>query len=301
MRRWLGRICWIASGPDADPATAFDWVSGRVGSRQNPDGMRSLLHAGAALAGFCAGLDLLLLARHAWEQWALFAFLHLAWVSVILVLTVLNVGFLESPSGVPRRSVGGPNTITLARGFLLPTLIYLILRHDFRVATIGYVAITSSDAVDGWWARKFNARSKLGIVLDPVVDLLLHLAVLVALVAVGCLGRIAMVLILLRSGLLVVGTGGIHWWKGRVRIQPTPFGKGTGLLLALATAALLGVTGFAPHLTGVLQVLRHSVVVLLALSVLHVLAIGVINLSRPAPERPPAAAEAPGDRTSESR
>lgn len=287
MRRWLGRICWIASGPDADPAVAFDWVSGRVGSRQNPDGMRSVLHTGVALAALCALADLFLLARHDWVQWALYAFLHLAWVGAILLLTVLNVGFLESPGGKPLHSVGGANTLTLARGFLVPVLIYLIVRHDYRVAALGYAALTSSDAIDGWWARKYDVRSKLGIVLDPAIDLLLHLTVFIALVAAGLLGRPALVLILLRSGLLAVGTGGLHWWKGRVRIQPTPLGKCTGLLLALATLALLALAGYAPERVGALGALRLVVSVLLTLSVLHVLAIGAINLSRPTDRRAP--------------
>jgi len=287
LRRWLGRICWLASGPDADPNVAFDWVSGRVGSRQNPDGMRSVLHTGVALAAAGALLDLLLLARHDWVQWALFAFLHLAWVVAILVLTVLNVGFLESPEGKPLHSVGGPNTLTLARGFLIPVLVYLILRHDYGAAALGYALVTSSDAIDGWWARRYEARSKLGIVLDPVIDLLLHLAVFVALFAAGLLGRLALALILVRSGLLAVGTGGLHWWKGRVRIQPTPLGKCTGLLLALATLALLAVAGYAPGRAGALSALRLAVDVLLTLSVLHVLAIGAINLSRPTDRRAP--------------
>jgi cardiolipin synthase (CMP-forming) len=281
VRRWLGRICWIASGPDADPSVAFDWISGRVGSRQNPDGMRSLLHAGAALAGLCAVVDWAVLQSHGRAQWALFAFLHLTWVAVILVSTVLNVGFLETTEGVSLRRIGGPNTITLGRGFLIPTLVYLILARDFRAAVFGYVALTSSDAVDGAWARLRAARSKLGIVLDPVVDLLFHLAVFVALTAAGLLGRTALALILTRSVLLVLGTGWLYWRKGRVRIQPTPFGKGTGFALALCTTAILALAGFAPGARAWLAALRAILGVLLALSVAHVLAIGVINLSRP--------------------
>jgi phosphatidylglycerophosphate synthase len=283
VRRWLGRIYWIASGPDADPSVAFDWISGRVGSRQNPDGMRSLLHAGAVLTGLCALVDWAVLRSHGRAQWALFAFLHLAWVAVILVSTVLNVGFLETTEGVSLRRVGGPNTITLGRGFLIPALVYLILARDFRAAAVGYVALTSSDAVDGAWARLRGSRSKLGIVLDPVVDLLFHLAVFVSLAAAGLLGRTPLALILTRSVLLVLGTGWLYWRKGAVRIQPTPFGKGTGFGLALSTTAILAVAGFAPGAREWLAALRAILGVLLALSVAHVLAIGVINLSRPAP------------------
>jgi cardiolipin synthase (CMP-forming) len=282
VRRWLRRVCWIASGPDADPSVAFDWISGRVGSRQNPDGMRSLLHAGAALAALCAAIDWAVLQTHGRAQWALFAFLHLAWVGVILVATVLNVGFLETPEGASLRRVGGPNAITLARGFLIPALVYLILVRDFRAATVGYAVVTLSDVVDGAWARLRGPRSKLGIVLDPVVDLFLHLAVFVSLVAVGCLGGAALILILARSSLLVLGTAWLYWRKGCVRIQPTPLGKGTGLGMTLGTTALLALSGFAPGAASWIAALRAILVVLLALSVAHALAIGIINLSRPA-------------------
>jgi hypothetical protein len=76
----------------------------------------------------------------------------------------------------------------------------------------------------------------------------------------------------------------VYLWKGRVRVQPTPFGKGTGLLLTVATILLLVLVAWVPRGSeDLILVLRRLLTLLLALSVLHVLAIGAINLGRPAP------------------
>jgi cardiolipin synthase (CMP-forming) len=295
------RLRWFASGEAAQPVAAFDWISGRVGSRENPDGMRSLMHAGIALAGSAALLDLACLWRHGWARWELFSFLNLAWVSAFMVATVLNVGFLETLEGTRLRSLGGPNTLTLARGFLVPLLVYLILTRDFGLACGLYAFATATDVADGWWARHGGGGSKLGIVLDPIVDLLLHLCVFSALVRAGLLGAPALVMTLLRSGLLIFGTILLYLWKGCVRIQPTPWGKGTGFLLTLATIGSLALAAWAPRATGGLAFLRILLTLLLSLSVLHVLAIGLINLGRPAVPPAPAGGAPRGAVASDNR
>jgi len=293
LKALVQRILWLAAGRAPRPVPAFDWVRGRVGSRQNPDGMRSLVHAGLGLSVLCAAADLWILERHQGAGWALYSFLHTCWIFGFTLGSVLNVGFLESLDGVQLRSLGGPNVLTLSRGFLLPPLIYLIVQRDYLVAAGCYGLISATDVVDGWWARHGGGQSKLGIVLDPIVDLVFHLGVFVSLSLIGLLGRAALVLVLLRSGLLVLGTGLLYLWKGQVRIQPTPYGKATGLLLSLGTFALLVVAGAGGASAGaVAGALRTGLVVLLAGAVLHVLAIGLVNLSFP----PSAEARWPGGR-----
>jgi phosphatidylglycerophosphate synthase len=286
------RISWLMAGSGAERVVAFDWIRGRVGSRENPDGMRSLIHAVLALTTSCAILDVLVLWRHDWMGWGVFAFVHTIWVAAFMVASVLNVGFLETPDGVQMKGLGGPNVLTLIRGFLLPTLIYLIVAGDFVLVVFGYALLMFTDVIDGWWARRSGGQSKLGIVLDPIVDLLFHLAVFVSLVYVGQLGPEVLVLALLRGGLLIVGTGLLYFWKGQVRIQPTPLGKGTGFLTTVLTIALLALAAFAPGegAGGWVRGLRTTLTVLLGISVLHVLAIGAINLGRPSVDEGPASA-----------
>ncbi len=285
MRALVQRIVWFATGRTARPVVAFDWIRGRVGSRENPDGMRSLIHAGLALTAGCALLDLWLLERHDWSGWAVFAFLHTGWVFSFVLVCVLNVGFLETPEGVRLTRLGGPNVLTLSRSFLLPPLLYVIAQGDYFWAAFFYGVTALTDVADGWWARHGGGQSKLGIVLDPVVDLSFHLGVFVTISLVGLLDEIALVLVLLRSGLLVFGTGLLYLWKGQVRIQPTPLGKGTGLLMSVGTFALLALAEAAaqgvPLAARWVSILQVSLVALLTLAVVHVVAIGLVNLRFP--------------------
>lgn len=287
MSGLLQRVIWIVTGRTSRPVVAFDWIRGRVGSRQNPDGMRSLMHAGLFLAFLCIAIDIWILWRHEGYLWGVFAFAHSIYLSAVIVLTALNVGFLETVAGERMRGLGGPNFLTLSRGVLLPSLAYLILTRDYVLSVFFYTVISATDVVDGWWARHAGQQSKLGVVLDPIIDFQLHLVVFLCLGIVDLVGSAAMTLILVRSGLLVVGTGLLYFWRGQVRIQPTIFGKGSGLLLCLGTITLLGCAAFFPGTPAgatLMRVLRSMITILLGLSVLHMIAIGVVNLSQPVPD-----------------
>lgn len=85
------------------------------------------------------------------------------------------------------------NQITIARLFLIPVFVTLAARYGASVAAgepvdawrIAAVAVffvaAASDGLDGWVARRFNQRSKLGAVLDPLADKVLVVAALVTL------------------------------------------------------------------------------------------------------------------------
>lgn len=64
-----------------------------------------------------------------------------------------------------------PNVLTLIRGFLAPiTIIPAVLTNHIYVAfgLIAFCALT--DSFDGWYARKYNAESEFGAVLDAICD-----------------------------------------------------------------------------------------------------------------------------------
>lgn len=84
-----------------------------------------------------------------------------------------------------------PNYLTLARIFLVPLLVTVllapILEDEFETLrytlAIGiFLAATFTDILDGHIARKRNQVSKLGALLDPIADKLLVSAALIVLV-----------------------------------------------------------------------------------------------------------------------
>ncbi|MCX8045799.1 MAG: CDP-diacylglycerol--glycerol-3-phosphate 3-phosphatidyltransferase, partial [Anoxybacillus gonensis] len=93
-----------------------------------------------------------------------------------------------------------PNQITIARMLLIPFfLIFLLAPIDFGVIQIGteqlpvthaiaaliFIIASTTDWVDGYYARKYGLVTNLGKFLDPLADKLLVSAALIALVQLG--------------------------------------------------------------------------------------------------------------------
>ncbi|MGB0922220.1 MAG: CDP-diacylglycerol--glycerol-3-phosphate 3-phosphatidyltransferase [Alphaproteobacteria bacterium] len=103
-----------------------------------------------------------------------------------------------------------PNLLTIGRIVAVPGIVaafYLEAPLANWLALGLFAAASITDFFDGWLARKMNAQTKLGQLLDPIADKLLVSAALLVLVWVGHingLSVIAAVIILCRE-ILVSG------------------------------------------------------------------------------------------------
>jgi len=68
-----------------------------------------------------------------------------------------------------------PNYLTLSRLFLMPLSLYFFNSHFHKLAFFSYVLIAFTDFLDGRLARRWNACSQSGIVLDQICDKLVGL------------------------------------------------------------------------------------------------------------------------------
>ena len=88
---------------------------------------------------------------------------------------------------IPReRFWNAPNAITLGRILASPLLILLLLAPGWvgsAVLGAGFLAVSLTDLLDGWLARRWGSVTRLGKFLDPLADKLLIMTALVVLVA----------------------------------------------------------------------------------------------------------------------
>ncbi len=129
------------------------------------------------------------------------------------------------------------NRITIFRILLIPffvveMLYYVRNGHELhRVLGLAAFAIAAiCDGVDGYIARRFNQRSELGAVLDPLADklLLVSAIVLLSFDNTPYLQTIPLWLtgtIIGRDILLVAGVIVIQWMAGKVKVRPRILGK----------------------------------------------------------------------------
>lgn len=119
-----------------------------------------------------------------------------------------------------------PNALTLLRIFLVPVLVVVLLTRTqgglFLGAAIFGVAVLT-DYLDGYFARRRNQVTKLGILLDPIADKLLTAAAFLSLVEMNAVPA-WMVMIILGREFAVTGLRNIAALWG-VLIPASGLGK----------------------------------------------------------------------------
>lgn len=78
-----------------------------------------------------------------------------------------------------------PNLLTLTRGVFAPiTIIPAVANRHIYIAFVLIAICSLTDAFDGWYARKYNAQSEFGALLDAICDKLFVLTLAFPLVFV---------------------------------------------------------------------------------------------------------------------
>jgi cardiolipin synthase len=140
-----------------------------------------------------------------------------------------------------------PNLITLARLLMTPLAVSMIISQRFADAFVIFVLAGSSDAVDGFIAKRFDLRSELGSYLDPLADKALLISMYVALAAIGALAPALAILVVSRD-LMILFAVLVSWLLANpIAIQPVWISKfNTAAQIAFA-AFVLGSKAFGYH------------------------------------------------------
>jgi len=120
-----------------------------------------------------------------------------------------------------------PNALTVLRIFLVPLLVVVLLTkaegHVFLGAAIFGLAVLT-DYLDGYFARRRNEVTRLGILLDPIADKLLTSAAFLSLVEMDAVPA-WMVMIILAREFIVTGFRNVAAGRGLL-IPASGLGKG---------------------------------------------------------------------------
>lgn len=132
-----------------------------------------------------------------------------------------------------------PNLITIARLFLVPLVIVMIVNARWETAFILFVVAGLSDAVDGFLARHCGMASELGAWLDPIADKALIVSIYVTLAVVGVVPVWIVVLVVARD-IMIVAAVLLSWLLSRpVAMAPFAVSKlNTAAQIAFAALAL---------------------------------------------------------------
>lgn len=98
------------------------------------------------------------------------------------------------------------NIITISRLVILPFIVYFLLTEQRVVAFLLMLISLLSDGLDGYLARRLNQESQLGKFLDPLCDKIFLAVVLITLLYIGAVPLWAVVVIVMRDFLILLGS-----------------------------------------------------------------------------------------------
>jgi CDP-diacylglycerol--glycerol-3-phosphate 3-phosphatidyltransferase len=155
------------------------------------------------------------------------------------------------------------NKITVTRILIIPVFVMMTIyygrglqkghpRDWQRVAAIFlFLFASASDGLDGYVARRFNQRSRLGVVLDPIADKGLLLAAIITLSFSNWTYEFPLwfpVLVITRDVVIVIGTALLHYLIGEVQVKPSWLGKtATALQMVAISVVRLVQRNFFEH------------------------------------------------------
>ena len=70
------------------------------------------------------------------------------------------------------------NLITLSRILLAPVILVFLMLDNYLICLLLFIIAGITDYFDGYLARKYNAESQLGEILDPIADKILVIFIL---------------------------------------------------------------------------------------------------------------------------
>jgi cardiolipin synthase len=173
----------------------------------------------------------------------------------------------QTRRGEPLRPLTLPNLVGYARLAAIPGFLYLALRSGdgrWAPATLLFVFITAGDYLDGFLARATGQYSRLGALLDPLID---RLAVIAGAVvawkfdlvprwAIAVAGAREMAMLILSEAALRRGIEIEVNWVGRIGVTLTFGGLGLALMFASWVPKAIFIAGVGLALAATLLYVR---------------------------------------------
>lgn len=159
------------------------------------------------------------------------------------------------------------NKITIVRILMIPAFVTMAIYYGESVqrgeplewqrfsAIAIFLLAAASDGIDGYVARRYNQRSTLGVILDPIADKGLLLSGIITLSIANWsqidprYGRFPAwfpVLVITRDVVILVGSAVLHLLNGRVQVRPSWTGKVATVLQMAAIAWVMLQLRFVP-------------------------------------------------------
>lgn len=159
-----------------------------------------------------------------------------------------------------------PNLISLMRLLLVPLTVWLILSDAYVWAFATFLTAGISDGIDGYLARRFGWRTRLGAYLDPLADKALVVSVFVTLGLLKLIPAWLVITVVSRDVLIIGAVLLSRLMDHPVRVVPLMVSKVNTVAQIAYLVAALGVAAAGKPLGPLVDVASIPVALLTGLS-----------------------------------
>lgn len=139
-----------------------------------------------------------------------------------------------------------PNILTIVRLIFVPIIILFLSMDNYLLAFITFTISSITDIADGIIARKFNATSDFGKLMDPLADKLAQISVLLTLTIKEIIPFWIISVMLIKELILIIGASFLYGKK--LVVSSKWYGKLTTVILYLAVVSSFAIKAFnLPH------------------------------------------------------
>lgn len=128
-----------------------------------------------------------------------------------------------------------PNILTVIRFIFIPSIIVSLIYDNYVLALILFTLSSLTDVLDGKIARKYNAISDFGKLMDPLADKLTQLSVLLTLAVKDVIPFWIVVILVLKETVMIAGASFLYG-KSLV-VSSKWYGKLTTVLIYIAVVS----------------------------------------------------------------
>lgn len=125
-----------------------------------------------------------------------------------------------------------PNILTIVRFIFIPFIVVNIAFNNYITAVVLFTLSSITDVLDGFIARKFNAITDFGKLMDPLADKLTQLSILLTLVLKDVIPEWIFAILIIKELVMIAGASFLYG-KNLV-VSSKWYGKVTTVLIYVA-------------------------------------------------------------------
>ncbi len=128
-----------------------------------------------------------------------------------------------------------PNILTIIRFIFIPFIVLSIAYNNYILALVLFTVSSLSDVLDGYIARKFNAISDFGKLMDPLADKLTQISTLFTLYIKRIIPIWILIILIIKE--LVLISGASFLYGKQLVVSSKWYGKLATVLLYIAVVS----------------------------------------------------------------